>query len=166
MLPWNSRPHEEAYLFNPAFCALLLWAAAAEYRAASGNGMPVTLSFIVLPVTLHKATRTALPRAVTTALASWLEEHSEVLIQLPERAKALVPYTRESLLFGFTHGLFVLGPDGVLSTGKRPRGLNRYSEEDATDEVRDCITKAGFIGRWFSRSGSPATVMTLWGVRP
>ena len=39
-------------------------------------------------------------------------------------------------------------------------------ERDATDEVRACIKKAEFVGKWFALSGDYTTVMALWGVAP
>ena len=84
---------------------------------------------------------------------------------LPERAKGLAPFVGDAILFALTHGLITPDQRGHLRSSRRPRGLSRYVG-DTTDEVRDCIDEAEFIGRWFGTAGTSATVMTLWGVAP
>lgn len=84
---------------------------------------------------------------------------------LPERAKGLAPFVGNAILFALTHGLITPDQRGHRRSSRRPRGLSRYVG-DTTDEVRDCIDEAEFIGRWFGTAGTSATVMTLWGVAP
>jgi hypothetical protein len=39
-------------------------------------------------------------------------------------------------------------------------------EREASDEVKACIKRAAFLGKWFALSGDYTTVMALWGVTP
>jgi hypothetical protein len=165
MRPWTERPQEEAYLLNPAFCALLLWRAIRGYHSVTFTGMPLLPMFLVLPVVLHKATREALPRDVRTSLAAWLENNGELRVRFAERAQALVPYVREGLLFGTLHGVISIDGNGRFLAQPRLRKLATY-RQTTTDEIRDCISRAEFVAKWFANVGSASTVMALWGVRP
>ena len=64
-----------------------------------------------------------------------------------------------------SRNLFQGPQDATLVAGSRPRTMVQF-ERDATDEVRACIKKAEFVGKWFARSGDYTTVMALWGVAP
>ena len=97
MLPWEDRPREEANLFNPAFCGALIFEFVKQYQSAKGKTVPFILPFVALPIALHPKTRNALPASIRTSLYSWIEEHTETLVGLGERARNLVPYMQESL---------------------------------------------------------------------
>ncbi len=117
MKTWAGRPTELAYNFNPAFCGWLLREAVEGYASVRAVGMPLPLTFLILPVVLHRPTRELVPGAVSTKLHVWLQEHSEVRINFAERTKELAPFTREALLF--------LGAEGSLWF--RMTGLSRWS---------------------------------------
>jgi len=164
MRVWRERAREEARLLNPSFLGLVMWSAGANFREAKGDGLPIQLAFLIAPITLHKATREALPRSPKTSLAVWLEENPFFRTGFAERAFALSPFVREALLFGAIHELFTI-VGGRIVPARRSRWLSGYLT-DSSDEVRNCVKKAGFVGMWFGSAGSPATVMALWGVKP
>lgn len=166
MMRWEERAIEERALLNPSFCGVLLWHASAGYRAmTSGSPLPLELSFLVLPLVLHRETREALPKGVTTSLAVWLEENALTRARFPERARSLVPFTREALLLGGAHGMLLVSPSGVVEGGDWKKKISAELKA-ASDEVRSCAKRSEFVGRWFAAAGTPATVMALWGVRP
>ena len=165
MRHWHDRPQEEAYLLNPAFCALTISAGVRGYASVESAGMPFPLAFLVLPVVLHKQTRDALPRSVRTYLATWIEDNPDVRIGFADRARALVPFVREGLLLAFSQGEIALRSEGRVAPGARPARIGDYLGA-ATDEVRSCIRKAEFVGRWLARAGTVPTIVALWGVRP
>ena len=35
-----------------------------------------------------------------------------------------------------------------------------------SDEIKETLNRAEFVGRWFALSGTPVTILTLLGVRP
>lgn len=158
----EARPLEEEALFNPAFLAVMLHAAADEHSKRSrGRGLPILLAYLVLPLALHGPTRRSLPRGVTAQLGEWVRAHPEALAGLDERARALRPLVSAGLRLGLAHGALRSG-DGVIEPGplrRRPRGMAR------SPEVDECIAKAGFLGRWFSEQPDAQTVMALWGLR-
>jgi|SRR5271157_1232885 len=165
MSRWESRPQEEATLLNPAFCALILSLAVEDYARTLRDGMPFALAFLVLPIVLHKPTRDSLPQRTTRALSSWLDEHEDLRATFAERARALSPYVREALLFSLLHERLKLTDQGHLIIGAKERGFTSYVTA-ATDEVKVCLTKAQFVGRWLTSAGNVPTIFALWGVRP
>ena len=66
-LAWPERPSEEARHFNPAFCAELICRTVCEYFKSREAGLSLATAFLVLPLTLHKPTRDALPGRVEAA---------------------------------------------------------------------------------------------------
>lgn len=165
MKSWNQRSREEARLFNPSFLGTLVWATAVGYKATASSSLPVALAYVSLPISLHKPTREGLPRSIRTSLATWLLENSYFRVGFAGRARALAPYVREGLLFGSTHGLVSLAPDMGLLAAPRPTALPAYLRQ-ATDEVRQCLKRSEFVGKWFGTAGTAETVMALWGVTP
>lgn len=165
MIPWLTRSPEERALLNPSFLSLLLWRAAAGHMAQGGAGLPLTSAFLVLPLVLHRETRESLPRTLATSIPVWLEDNPIVLARIAERTRALVPYTKEALLFAGVYGFLTISGETITAdqTWKRRATANLNS---SSDEVRACAKRAEFLGRWFARTGSAATVMALMGVRP
>lgn len=162
--PWNERPLEHARLLNPAFLGTLLWSCARAYSLEAIVNQPFALSFLVAPVVLHKSTRELLPSTTRKSLVAWLGENPRVLVGFFPRAKSLIPLVKEALLFASNGGLLRV-EDARVVAGNRPRSMARF-EREATDEVRICIKKAEFMGKWFALSGEYTTVMALWGVAP
>ncbi len=164
MKPWVERPREEAHLLNPAFCSVTIAAACAGYSEPHSESLPFVLSFLVLPVVLHKSTRESLPRTSRTSIPAWLQEHPEARIGFHERLMALRPFTREALRYGLASDWFCVGdlggircvaPDASLTGAIRIGG-----------EVSDCVSRARFLGKWFAIAASTETTLALWGIRP
>jgi hypothetical protein len=165
MMAWSSRPGEEKALLSPSFCSMLLWSAAGGYSSGAGGPLPLDVTFLVLPIVLHCETRELLPKAVTTSLAVWLAEHPLARSRIAERAARLVAFTKEALMFGGLHGLLDLAGGSVTANAdwkSKVAGALR----SPSDEVRACAKRADFVGKWFAKAGSPATVMALVGVKP
>jgi hypothetical protein len=164
MKRWEERTVEEAHLLNPAFCCAVLSASVVGYASEGSVGIPFVLSFLVLPITLHKRTRESLPRDTRTSLAAWLQQNAEARVGFAPRVIALRPHTREAILFGTTHGWITLS-GGLLAPTVNERTINNSAQSLET-EARECLRRATFVGKWFARTGSASTVMALWGVRP
>ncbi len=164
LTPWTERPLEHARLLNPAFLGSLLWLCAKGYASAAKEYQPYALSFLVVPVVLHKKTREVLPTTSRTSLVAWLGENPSVTVGFSERATALVPLVEEAILFAANGGLLQMKAARVVA-GSRPRAMAKF-EREASKEVRECIKKAEFVGKWFALSGDYTTVFALWGVVP
>jgi hypothetical protein len=156
-------PHEEDALFNPAFLALVLREAAKEHETRTGGRpLPTILSYLVVPLALHRATREALPTNRRTQMGEWVRQHPELLVDLGRHARTLRPYVSRAACLGLRHGVLVAREDG-LSAGpinRRPRGMARDADVD------DCVRKAGFLGRWFAGQPDVVTTLAIWGLRP
>ena len=162
---WSERPTELANLLNPAFTGAVLRFAVAGYLKEAQGGMPFELAFLVFPFCLHRATRSRLPRAVSTLLHTWLQENRDVLVLFPERSRSLVPFTKEAVLFACQREVLTVDDAGLLRPGDASlKGITAY--KTASDEVKEATSRAEFVGRWFALSGTPVTIYTLLGVRP
>ncbi|MGI8311721.1 three component ABC system middle component [Saccharopolyspora hattusasensis] len=159
-LVWDS---ETSTLFNPAFCAVLLQKATKSYEAKSGERMPVTYAFLILPCALHMPTRDALPSTTAASMWTWLRSHPVLLMDFADRVRTFRSFTAAAIRYGLQHGA-VVGALGSLAPGtllRRPRTL------DPTQDWLGCVQAAEFLGRWFGgTSADEATVLAQWGVRP
>src|SRR5689334_11884948 len=119
MLVWSNRAVEEANLFNPAFCAVLLAKAADEFMKKRQQPFPFALAFLVLPAVLHRATRAALPGSTITSLLAWIQDHREQLVNFAGHVQSLRAITREAILFGTQHHTLAVVESGDISVGAR-----------------------------------------------
>ena len=165
MKSWAKRPKEEAYLLNPAFCSTALTASIAGYTNIDTEGMPLRISFLVLPIILHKQTREILPIKITTSLPAWIQENASAKILFYERAKSLTPYTKEAILFGLMNDMLEIQQNGKLQSKIVDSKVVTLSHK-LEEEAKECVSRARFVGRWLASAGSPQTVMALWGVCP
>ncbi len=165
MKSWAGRPTELAYLFNPAFCGWVLREAVEGYTLVRPGGMALPLAFLILPVVLHRPTRQLMPRAVTTKLHVWLQEHPEVKVAFAGRVGELAPFTREAILFLGAGGQLQVADDGTVTVAGK-LGERKAALTESSRDIKESVTKAKFVGRWFATAGEPATVFQNWGVCP
>ncbi len=165
MSSWPARPREEANLLNPPFCSLLVILATDHYQKAAKTSFPFVYPFLIIPIVLHKATREALPKSTLKSLSTWIEENPTLRALLPDNVRSVRPFVQEALLYGLVHGCLEIDDSGGIILGRKPRGLAGY-ETGSSDEVRDCLKRAQFVGRWLATAGSVPTVMALWGIHP
>jgi len=168
MKTWTERAHEERHLLNPAFCSSLLWAAAqgAVTRASSPRAsLSFIEAFLILPLVLHQKTRKSIPNILTSSLPVWIDAQPLIVASLPNRARSLVPYTKEAIAFGGCHRLIEVTADQIFSSADAERLMNRMLRQ-SSEEVQDCMKKAEFVGKWFAYTGVPETIFTLLGIRP
>jgi hypothetical protein len=162
---WSQRSIEETSLLNPAFCCLILASSVASYSNLKSEGLPYPLSFMILPIILHRETRELLPRTSRTSMTSWIQENTKVRIQFGDRVISLKSYTNEAILFGFNHQWLKIDQDLLLHTTKTTAIINS-SIQNFDNEVKNCVKKAKIIGDWFAGTASIPTIMSLWGIRP
>jgi len=144
----------------------MLWQAADGYAGSSGVLLPFEMSFLVLPIVLHRETRESLPKVVRTSLAVWIEQNPLARPRIGDRARALVRFTKEAIMYGGLHGLLEVGSDGGIGAKQEWKKRIAGDLKDSSDEVRLCAKRAAFVGRWLAGSGTPDTVMAILGVRP
>jgi hypothetical protein len=163
-LQWSERPSEEASNLNPAFCGELIFRTVSEYRRLRQQPFGFALSFVVLPIALHKATRDQLPGNASAAFAGWAADRGPFLAEFPDRVLRLVPVTRETLLFLVQHKI-IRFEEGGLVPGAKP--ISRSARPSrVTDDVADARSAAALLGRWFANQGSASSIMQNLGVSP
>jgi hypothetical protein len=154
---------ETRTLFNPAFCTVLLNRACRSYEPKAGDAMPITFAFLILPSSLHKPTRDALPPTTASSMWGWLRANPVLLMDFADRIRTFRPFTGAAITYGLQHAVLAgsLGSIAAGKIGRRPRTL--YPTEDWTA----CLKAAEFLGRWFGGSDADeATTLAQWGVRP
>lgn len=166
MQPWSNRVTEEAYLFNPAFCATMLAKTTEDYTKKAGHPLPFALAFLVLPIVLHQGTRRALPSSTVTSLLPWIQDNREQLVDFANRVSRLGAITREAVVFGAQHQTLALAATGDLELGVKRQSATEKRTGLFTTEARECVDRAGFVGRWFAAAGTTATIYAAWGVTP
>lgn len=163
-LAWAERPAEEARIFNPAFCGELIGRTVSEYHRARQAMLNIATAFLILPLTLHKPTRDALPGRANTAFAGWIADNAALLAELPERARRLRPVSGEALIFAVRHQILAL-EGGGLAPGAKPVRLNARPAA-TTDEVNAARSAAGLLGRWFAAQSAQTSILQGMGVAP
>ena len=123
--------------------------------------MPAALIFLIPAIALHADTRQSLPGNINGRLSSWIIANPLIQVGYPERARTMLPLVRQGLRYAARSGALAIQTGGIRSQVAR----NAW-ERLATDDARACAKAAGFVGRWFGRSGDPAAIYALWGVRP
>jgi hypothetical protein len=159
--PWQDRQREEAVLFNPAFLATLLAAAAADHQRVANEGIRWPLAFLVPPLALYADTRNELPVRTNARLINWISANPGVRAQLASRAPRLAPFIREGARFGMRYGILTFAGDRLLSS-KEAASLR----SSTTGEAALCVERSAFLGRWFRSVVDVASVYALFGIRP
>jgi hypothetical protein len=170
MTAWQERTIEQRNLLNPAFCAIAVWHLARGYRTEAtalgidAAGLPLALAFVGASLILRGQTRDQLPRTITTSLATWVNDNPLERSAVAKGVVVLRQTVREALLFGGQHGLLSLDDRRLEARNASLKKLNAYLRA-SSDEVRDCMRQAMFVGRWLCKAGEPPTVLALLGVQ-
>lgn len=164
MRRWAERVNEERYLFNPAFGAMLIAETVNDYQKKTSTPLPFAVAFLVLPIVLHEITRNALPKSTLTALLPWIQENRDQIVGFAERVQNLREISREAILFGLQNDILSLTETGGLAVGNSRKSVTTARTPLFTDEVRGCVDRSGFIGRWFAAAGTTANIYSAWGV--
>ena len=158
------RPREEAALFNPAFLAVLLRAAAREHGLrGDGAALPVPFAFVIPALALHAPTRNELPHSVAAQMAVWVQSNPSLVADLPTRTTSLRPLVSDACVLGLRHGVLRATERG-LTEGTLLR--RRRGTPPDTDDMQACIDAAAFLGRWFADQPDALTALAMWGLRP
>lgn len=170
MTAWRERTIEQRNLLNPAFCAITVWHLARGYRTESkaieitGSGLPLELAFVGASLVLRGQTRDQLPGTITSSLATWVHDHPLERSAVAKGVLVLRDTVREALLFGAQHGMLLLDGRRIDASDAQTRKVNAYLRS-SSDEVRECMRRAMFVGRWLCKAGAPPTVLAQLGVQ-
>jgi hypothetical protein len=162
MKRWDQRPFEVRNLFNPAFCGLVLHRAMQGFEEIDPDGIPFSLSLLILPLCLHKYSREVFSVNPRRYLLRVIAENPQLLVEFPARAKDFLPFTFEALGILMQHGCFEVTQDGKLKAVKK----RVRAAITGTDESISCQRVAKTIGKEFARINDRVTIYTTFGVRP
>jgi hypothetical protein len=158
---WNTRPVEIRNLFNPAFCAVVLCRSLISYEESNPDGMPFSLSLLVLPLCLHKLSREILYENKRSYLIKIVEQNQQILVGLPERATSMLPFTLEGLGCALQYGCIKVTSDGRFKSGANSiRKAIKGSDESVMIER---VAKS--IGEKFAITDR-LTIYTTLGIKP
>ena len=162
MRRWNQRPFEVRNLFNPAFCGLVLFRALQGFEEENSDGMPFSLTLLVLPLCLHMDSRQAIAASPRSYLLKTIGNNPQILVGFADRTRELLPFALEALGFLMQLGCFKVMPDGRLKTV--PDQVRKSVA--GTIESISCQRVARILGREFARSADRVTIYTTLGIRP
>jgi hypothetical protein len=163
MISWELRPAEVAYFYNPAYIGRLLKELVASYQAEKSEGISYELIIIALPKVISKSVRQALPNTIRTQFHYWIQENSDFKVYYASFVKELIPFIKESLIFLLRRDILTINERGKIVTGSTR--LKKTHVKD-TDDIKESIKKAAFVGKWLARAGEISTIYALWGIRP
>ena len=159
MEKWNRRPDEVKSLLNPAFCGLLIYTVVDEYIKKTKRTFPFSLSYLILPLILPDDIRNSIDR--TKYFSRWVQKNSSHLISFSRVAKALVPFTNETIEF-----LLQSSSIDLTSKGSFVVRSNALRKNINDSELKDFMNKARQIGRWFAENNDVTSIYICLGVRP
>lgn len=148
---------------NPALGSYLLWLYGREFQKDHDVPSPVLLSFLVLPLLLHRPTVTLITstykRSGLSLFASKFTETREDLLAVQGRAAALKPLTLQSLAIGASARLLTVNYEKAamranqLQDGVKAPGL--------PERLKHLPAVAEKLGHWFATSGPHQVATTL-----
>lgn len=162
MRKWSIRPEEVRNLMNPAFCGRVIYAAVVEYQKKTTNALPFPLIYLILPFILPKQTREKI--SSRSQLINWIQNNQALIYNFGKRANDLVVITNEALEFMLQAGYLRVTDSGAIENALTGSALSKTKNTDC--EVKECITKAENVARWFAATGKVETIYICLGVRP
>lgn len=163
MKAWNQRNPIVANLLNPAFCGEVIRRSANSYNKATNSNFPFAFSFIVLPILLHKETRDRMPKTTRSYLFAWVEDNEDLFYNFSNRARQMVPFTKEAILFLIQNKLVEIDDKGQLIV--TPKRIKKFSGEDI-DEVNTILKKSEMLGKWLSHNSNINSVFSFFRITP
>jgi Family of unknown function (DUF6521) len=160
--PWNERPFEVRNLFNPAFCGLLLARSLHGFEEENPDGMPFSLTLLVLPLCLHKASREIIADNPRSYLIKTVETNPQMLVGFADRVTSLLGFSFEALGLLMAGGCFDVSKSGRL----QPVPHRVRKTLNGTPESVSCQRVARIVGKEFARIADRVTVYTTFGIRP
>ncbi len=148
---WSNRNPIVRNLLNPAFCGEILRVTAKEYAKNTDRNFPYLYSFLVLPIILHEETRKRLPRTTRTYIFAWVEDNQDLFIEFPYRAKNMVKYTKEAIMFLLMYKAINVDENGDIQVTKYQK--KNYAGEEY-EEYLEIMNKAKMLGGLATKNGT------------
>jgi hypothetical protein len=163
MREWKQRNPIVANLLNPAFCGEIIRRTARAYNKSTNTKFPFAFTFIVLPILLHKKTRERMPTTTRSYLFAWVEDNEDIFYDFSKRAKSMVPFTKESLLFLLQNNLIKVDKNGQIEIIERR--MKRFKGDDL-EEINSILKKSEMLGKWLSSNSNVNSVYSFFRITP
>lgn len=132
------------------------------FEEENPDGMPFSLTLLVLPICLHKDSREVIADSPRSYLLKTVEKNPQLLVGFANRTTYLLPLGFEALGFSMQLGCFGVTHEGRLKTVP---GRVRKSITGTVESV-SCQRVARTIGKEFARIADRATIYATLGIRP
>ena len=148
---------------NPALGSYLLWHYGREFQKDHEVSSSVLLSFLVLPLLMHRPTvklvSSTFKRSGLSLFAAKFGENREDLLAVQGRAAALRPLTLQSLAIGTSARLLTVNYEaGTMRANHLDEGVKA---PNLPERLKTLVPAAEKVGRWFAASGPYQVAMTL-----
>lgn len=156
---------EEINLYNPAFCAVLLFESMREYQSKSDKGMHCSLPYLVIPMCVNPQISSYLPNSITTPIAGWVANNEGVLVEFAASVTAFIMIVDSAINFLIEIKAIDLNEEGLFLVidDKVAKKATLISK---SNDFNNAYKAAGMLGRWFSSASSIESVFAQLGVRP
>jgi hypothetical protein len=161
---WQERSIITANLLNPAFCGEVIRRTIVSFNDnEKEQRFQFILTFLILPIVLHKRTRQKMPMRSTTYFHSWVEENEALFIGFADRARQMLPYTKEAISFLMIHNAVSMDENGLMEV---PTYRRATPKGDKIEEINEIYKKAELLGKWLRLTGNPQTIFMFLKIRP
>lgn len=155
---------EVEHHLNPAFCGALLMSAIKAYQGEKESRLPLLLAYLVLPIVLHGPSRAIMPRDKRTHFHLWITRYPQIRVGLPERCRALLPFTSDGIEYLLHHRIISFKGTAILTCETVAKPEQKLTS--ASEDTKLCFKAARLIGNWFGASYSVSRIYFMLGVRP
>lgn len=165
MLLSEKYSQEEINLYNPAFCAALIFESIREYQSIHVEGMHCSLPYLIIPICVNPQINSYLPNSISTPITGWVANNEGVLLGFAVSVTAFIQIVDSAISFLIEkkaielsdEGLFLVADDKVA---KKPTLISKSTD------FNNAYKTAGMLGRWFASASSVEGVFAQLGVRP
>lgn len=159
---WQKRPIEVRNLFNPAFCALNIYHAIKDYQGVSGEGMPFSLSLLILPLCFHEPTSSYLLSKNRTYLLKNITNNPLIISGLDKRTRDLNLFTIEAISFLLHINAINIDDKGKLNANK----IRLKKIEFISKPSQEKIKVASYLGKQLAKIHDRSTIYISLGIKP
>ena len=160
---WTYRNPIVANLFNPAFCGEAIRRTIKSYNDNSKESFPFALSFLILPLLLHKRTRERMPKSTASYLFAWVENNDDLFYNFSQRAKDMVPFTKESIMFLLQNKHIDVDQSGGLNfVNKRQKRI----QGDDLEEFDMIMKNTNMLGKWLAKNSNVNSIYSFFRIIP
>jgi hypothetical protein len=104
-----------------------------------------------------------MPRSTRSYLFAWVEENDDLFFNFSNRAKEMVPYTKESIMFLLQNELIEIDNKGQIEVPDRK--IKKLKGDDL-EEYDMIINKTEMLGKWLSQNSNVNSVFSFFRITP